>query len=188
MKKQILTLTLALLTLSIFAQKEMKPALLVIDTQNDYLKYMCDEDKKTAMEYINYSIMIFREKNFPIIRVYNYNSGFGPAPGTDGFEFPSSIPVLDSDPKIIKNYGNAFKKTDLDKILKEKGINTVYLCGLSATACVLATYYGAMDNDYDVFMIKDALLSPDASHTQTIEQITETISVNTMYFMFNHLK
>ena len=40
MKKQILTLTLALLTLSIFAQKEMKPALLVIDTQNDYLKYM----------------------------------------------------------------------------------------------------------------------------------------------------
>jgi len=59
---------------------------------------------------------------------------------------------------------------------------------LSATACVLATYYGAMDNDYDVFMIKDALLSPDASHTQTIEQITETVSVNTMYFMFNHLK
>ncbi|MCK9617506.1 MAG: isochorismatase family protein [Lentimicrobiaceae bacterium] len=188
MKKLLITFTMMVLTLSTFAQKEMKPALLVIDTQNEFLKYMCEEDKKAALEYINYAIMIFREKNLPVIRVYHTDPGFGPAPGTEAFEYPSSISIKDTDPKVIKNYGNAFKKTDLDKILKEKGINTVYLCGLSATACVLATYFGAKDNEYDAFMIKDALLSPDATHTKTIEQITETVSINTMYFMLNRLK
>jgi nicotinamidase-related amidase len=89
---------------------------------------------------------------------------------------------------IIKHYGDAFNKTDLDKILKEKGINTVFLCGLSATGCVLATFIGASNHDYKVFMVKDALLSPNATQTNVIEEIMNTVDLETMMFMFEYLK
>jgi nicotinamidase-related amidase len=85
--------------------------------------------------------------------------------------------IKPEDTKIIKNYPSAFKKTELEKILREKGYDTLFLCGLSATGCVLATYHAAADLDYNVFMIRDALISPDAGLTQAVERICETVSL-----------
>ena len=44
-------------------------------------------------------------------------------------------------------------------MLKEKGSNTLFLCGLSAVGCVLATKTGAQNNDYKAFIVKDAIMS-----------------------------
>jgi nicotinamidase-related amidase len=85
----------------------------------------------------------FREHGLPVIRVYHTDLKWGPAPDSDGFQFLPSIMAQDEDPKIVKNYPNAFKKTELETLLREKGCNTVFLCGLSSTGCVLATYHGA---------------------------------------------
>ncbi|MEN6311892.1 MAG: isochorismatase family cysteine hydrolase, partial [Acidobacteriota bacterium] len=89
--------------------------------------------------------------------------------------FPKTTAVKPDDPRIVKNYPNAFKKTNLDSLLKEKGINTVFLCGLSSTGCVLATYHGALELDYDMFMVKDALIGPDAAETRSVEGFCRTI-------------
>jgi nicotinamidase-related amidase len=40
---------------------------------------------------------------------------------------------------------------------------------------VLATYFGAMDREYDVFLLENAILSPDAEHTETIKDILESV-------------
>jgi nicotinamidase-related amidase len=162
--------------------QEMKPALLVIDIQNSFLDYMSDE-KKLAMEMINAAIYTFRQMKLPIIRVYHTNPGWGPEPGTEAFEYPKSVVILDDDLKVIKNYPSAFIKTDLDKILKEKGCNTLFLCGLSATGCVLATYHGALEREYKPFMIKEAIISNNAQYTNVIKDICSSVDFDTMSIM-----
>ena len=162
---------------------ELKPALLVIDIQNEYLKYMSEDDKKFGMHVINGAIWTFHQMKLPVIRVYHTDLNWGPAPGTEPFEYPKSVIVNEDDPKVIKNYPSAFTKTEMDKILKEKGCNTLFLCGLSAVACVLATYYGAIDKDYKVFMIKNGIISHNISYTNVIKDITESVSFDTMRFI-----
>ena len=156
------------------APVKIKPVLLVIDVQNAYLPYMDDKDKKMGMEVINYFIALFRANGFPVIRVYHTDPKTGPKPGSEEFQFPKTVAVRDDDAQVTKNYGSAFKKTELDKMLKAQGCNTLFLCGLSAVGCVLATYHGAMDLDYDVFMLKDALISHDASLTKAVQEICKT--------------
>jgi len=158
------------------APAKMKPALLVIDIQNAYLPSMSEQDKKSGLEMINYVIALFRDNGFPVIRVYHTDPGEGPKPGTAAFEFPKSAAIKKEDPQVIKNYASAFKKTDLNKILQDRGCNTLFLCGLSATGCVLATYHGAQDLDYNTFLVKDCLISPDTSLTKAVQEICRTIS------------
>jgi len=166
---------------------EMKPALVIIDIQNKFLPYMSSEQDK-ALEMINWAIFVAREYKIPVIRVYHTDPNWGPKPGTEEFEFPESIKINEDDPKVIKNYGDGFKKTDLDKILTEKGINTLFLCGLSATGCVLATYHGAKNLEYDVFMLQDAIISSDQQLTKSVEKICESVSLDTFNFMMKYLK
>jgi len=149
-----------------------KPALLVIDIQNVYLPMMDQKEVAPAMEAINTLIDAFRKNNYPIIRVYHHEIGQEPAPGTEQFEFPQTVNIKDEDPKVIKNHPSAFQMTELDSILKAKGVNTLYLGGLSATGCVLATYFSALERDYDVFMVKEAVMSGKADYTEVIRNIT----------------
>ena len=153
--------------------KPIQPALLVIDIQNQFLSGMAEKDM--VLQYINGLIWMFRENGFPIIRVYHTDPQWGPKQDSKEFQFPESINIKDDDPKIVKNYPSAFKKTELDQILQDLNCNTLFLCGLSATACVLATYHTAQDLDYNVFIIRDAIMSPNARHTDFVEEIFNTV-------------
>ncbi|MCK5148505.1 cysteine hydrolase [bacterium] len=153
----------------------VKPALLVIDVQNNYLPMMDCPNKEAVLGKINWMIHLFRQYGFPVIRVYHTDLKWGPKTDTDAFKFSDKIAINEEDPQIIKNYGNAFKKTMLDSILKESGVNSLFLTGLSATGCVLATYFGAVDHDYDTFMVKGTLLSGNAVHTEQIQDILNTV-------------
>jgi nicotinamidase-related amidase len=155
--------------------KKMKPALLVIDIQNSYLPMIPEHERRIALEMINGAIWMFREHGYPIIQIYHTDPVFGPKVRTRDFKFPSSVRVKASDRKIVKNFPNAFKKTDLEKILDTKGCNTLFLCGLSAVGCVLATHFAAKDLDYTSFMIKGALMSHDSQYTKFVEHVFETV-------------
>jgi nicotinamidase-related amidase len=170
------------------APAKIKPALLVIDIQNAYLPYMDEKDKKMGMEVINYFIALFRANGFPVIRVYHTDLKGGPKPDSEEFQFPKTVAILPDDAKVIKNYPSAFKKTELDKLLKAKGCNTLFLCGLSAVGCVLATYHGAMDLDYEVFMCKDALISHDAALTKAVQEICKTIDYYALKLVLESVK
>jgi len=156
-------------------KKDIKPALLVIDVQNAYVNGMAQKDKDISMLNINYYISLFRAYGYPVIRIYHYSKKYGPEQGTEQFEFPSSVLIKPDDPKVIKTYPDGFNKTDLNKVLQEKGVNTVFMCGLSAVGCVLATWIGAQNNDYKAFMIKDAMLSHDADYTNAIEAMFDAV-------------
>jgi nicotinamidase-related amidase len=173
-----LIVVFAIVSISTFSQNQkarVKPALLVIDIQNAYLNGMPQREKEMAMLNINYYIQLFRNYGYPVIRIYHYSKQFGPAQDTEAFEYPGSVLVKADDPKIVKTYPDAFTKTSLDSILKANGTNTVFLCGLSAVACVLATWYGAQNNDYKAFMIKDAIISHREDYTKNVEAMFDAV-------------
>jgi len=185
MKKATIILTILLMIISnkSFSQDQkeqtkiqIKPALLVIDIQNVYLNMVPEREKEVAMHYINGLIELFRSHGYPIIRVYHLDKEYGPKPDTEQFEFPTSVLITPEDPKVIKTYGDGFNKTDLDKIIKEKGSNTLFLCGLSAVGCVLATWIGAQNHDYKAFLIKDAIMSHNSDYTNNVEDIFDAVS------------
>ena len=154
---------------------QIKPALLIIDIQNVYLSMVPEREKEVAMTYINGLIELFRSNGYPIIRIYHLDKEYGPKPDTEQFEFPTSVLIKDEDAKVIKTYGDGFNKTDLDKIIKEKGSNTLFLCGLSAVGCVLATWIGAQDHDYKAFMVKNAIMSHDSGYTNNVEDMFDAV-------------
>jgi nicotinamidase-related amidase len=160
-----------------------KAALLVMDTQNLYLGWMDDEGKAVALAMINATIELFRERGLPVIRVYNTDPARGPAPGSEPFEFPATIKVKPDDPVVVKNHPSAFQGTELERILREQGCDTVFVTGLSAVGCALATYFDAQRLDFRAFMVKDALLSHRADLTRSVEEITEAVSYDAMDYM-----
>ena len=165
----------------------MQPALLVIDIQNEYLKYIPERDRETGLFIINTLIEFFRVQNQPIYRIYHQSPEHGTEEGKEAFEFPGEIRIEESDPQVIKHYPNAFKKTGLDEMLRENGINTLFLCGLSAVGCVMATYWGALDLDYLPFMIREAVMSHSTELTGKALDITEALSPDTVGFMLKKL-
>ncbi len=190
MKKICTLMALVLASMCLYPQSNqpdkviMKPALLVIDVQKQYLPMMSKEDQDKAIEMMNWSIWLFRQYGLPVIRIYHTSDKWGPKPGTPEFEFSDSLKIEPSDPKVIKTYGSAFNKTVLDSLLKARGINTLFMCGLSSVGCVLATYMDAANYDYDAFLIKDAMISHNAEYTDQVESIFNALDLNMIDYMF----
>lgn len=165
-----------------------KPALLVIDIQNAYLPMVPEGDKRIGLYVIDAMIQLFRENGYPVIRVYHSDLEHGPQPGTEAFEFPSSISIKPEDPQVIKHYPSSFKKTNLDKMLKEQGVDTVFLVGLSSVGCVLATYFDANNLDYQTFMVKDAIMCHRTDLTRAVQDFTDAVGYDVVKFMLQHSK
>lgn len=156
--------------------RKVVPALLVIDIQNKFLKTILQQDKEIALYIINLLIGLFRKNDCPVIRIYHDNREDGSGPGTEEFEYPASVRIIEGDTRIVKNYSDSFNKTDLDSILRRKGCNTLFLCGLSAIGCVLATRIGAQNHDYGAFIVKDAIMSHNTGYTRNVESMFDAIS------------
>jgi nicotinamidase-related amidase len=144
--------------------------------------------KGIAMYFINEYISLFRKKDLPIICVYHTGPEWGPHPDSLNFQYPENIKIEPDDPMVIKNYSSSFKKTDLDKMLKERNCNTIFLCGLSSVGCVIATYFAARDLDYNVFLLKDAIMSHDSTYTDNIEIIFDAIAYDAVKYMLDQTK
>ena len=162
-----------------------KPALIVMDIQNAFMPYMDEEETEGAMPMINATIELFRKHGLPVIRVYHTDPAYGPQPGTEPFEFPATIRIQDSDPMVVKTHPSAFNQTELDRILREQGADTVFLTGLSAVGCVLATYFDADRLDYRVFMVRGGLISHKAALTESVEEMTGAVGYEAIAYMLD---
>lgn len=192
MKKFTLLLSVLILLNTIsFSQTEekkekntkMKPALLVIDVQKEYIPMMSKGDQELAIEMMNWTIYLFRKFDLPVIRVYHTHPEWGPDKDSPDFQFHDSLKVLPEDPMIIKSYPSSFTKTNLHEMLKEEDVNTLFMCGLSSVGCVLSTYLDAASHDYNAFLVEDALLSHKEKYTDNIEEIFNAINLETILYM-----
>ena len=156
----------------------MKPALLVIDIQNEFfnLNQACSDSLKSAIEYINAAIDFFREKKLPVVVIQHKSEKEDLVPGKPGFDVPESVKVAPKDIRVVKTYGNSFTKTGLAEKLRELQVDTVIVTGFCAEYCVLSTYRGAQDLDFTPIILKGSLASDNAEHIRFVEEISEIIS------------
>jgi len=156
----------------------MKPALLVIDVQNKFfnINQACSASLKSAIDYINEAIGLFREKRLPIVVIQHKSAERELVPGKSGFGVHKSVKLKPEDMRIVKTYGNSFTKTGLAEKLQALGVDTLIVTGFCAEYCVLSTYRGAQDFDFTPIILKGSLASDNAEHIRFVEEITETIS------------
>ncbi|MEM5793949.1 MAG: isochorismatase family cysteine hydrolase [Candidatus Aenigmatarchaeota archaeon] len=150
----------------------MKPALLVIDMQNDFKKgkseYSCEMLDEKLIKKVKNLIEFCRSKKIPIIYTQHTikpdksNAEIGEPEnvracieGTKGWEIIEEIKPKDKDIIIRKDRFDAFFKTNLEEILEGLNIGTVILCGVLTNNCVRATAEGAYQRNYKVIIVSD---------------------------------
>ena len=138
---------------------------------------------KSAIDYVNAAIDLFRKKNLPIVAIQHRNEEKGLVPGNPNFDMPESLKVENPDIHIVKTYGNSFTKTGLAEKLKAFGVDAVILTGFCAEFCVLSTYIGAQDYDFTPILLKGSLASVNAEHIRYVDEIAETISFGALKTM-----
>jgi ureidoacrylate peracid hydrolase len=92
--------------------------------------------------------------------------------GTWGAEFYEGIFPRASERVVIKHRYSAFINTDLNTVLKARGIQSVLVCGVATNVCVETTARDAYMFDYYVTVIDDCSAAYDARlHMATLENI-----------------
>jgi len=160
----------------------MKAALLVIDIQNEFfnISEVCTDSLKSAIQYVNAAIALFRKKNLPVIGVQHKSVEEDLVPGKPGFDIPDSVKLKSGDLRIVKTYGNSFNNTGLTEKLRGLGVDTVILTGFCAEQCVLSTYKGAEDLDFKPIILRNSIASDNPEHLKCVEEITDSVTLGAL--------
>ncbi|GLY75239.1 hydrolase [Actinoallomurus iriomotensis] len=99
-----------------------------------------------------------------------YEAGDAFHEGTAGTEI--DLPVADEDVIVMKRRASAFAGTDLDLVLRARGVGTLAIAGVATSAMVAATCYDAADRDYQVTVLRDGCADGDpAMHDFFMEAV-----------------
>lgn len=149
----------------------MKPALILIDIQNDYFAGGAMElsGMQTAATNAQKLLANFRNLGLPIFHIQHLsqraNANFF-LPNTVGAEIHALVQPLAGETVIHKHYPNSFRDTPLQEKLREKDITTLVICGAMSHICVDSTTRAAFDYGYRNIVIHDACASRDLSFNE----------------------
>ena len=79
--------------------------------------------------------------------------------GSYGHEIVDELKPIDGEPIIDKPGKGAFYATDLDAILKNRGIRRLIVCGVTTEVCVNTSMREANDRGYDAVVLEDCVAS-----------------------------
>jgi nicotinamidase-related amidase len=153
-------------------------ALIVIDVQEgfDHPKWG-PRNNPGAEANIARLLAAWRESDRPIFHIQHLSTTPGSPlqPGLPGVEIKESAKPLWHEPVITKRVNSAFIGTDLEARLRQRGIQTVVICGLTTNHCVETTTRMAGNLGFVTHLAGDACatfdrMGPDGV-TYTAEQI-----------------
>jgi len=89
-----------------------------------------------------------------------------PAPPPDAAQLAGAIAVQPGDSVVTKRQWGAFYGTDLDQLLRRRGIQTIVLGGIATNYGVESTARAAFDHGYQLVFAEDAMsaFQADAHH------------------------
>ena len=137
-----------------------KTALVLVDLQNDYFPggRWTLEGVDQAAAQASKLLEVFRAYQLPIIHVQHINSA-AEAPffveDTAGADIHPKVSPEDGEEVVIKNQVNSFQGTDLNRLLKDKGIESIVICGAMSHMCVDAITRAGKDFGYHCTVIHD---------------------------------
>lgn len=82
-----------------------------------------------------------------------YDAGDAFHEGSAGTEI--DLPVAAEDVVVLKRRASAFAGTDLDLVLRARGVDSLAVAGVATSAMVAATCYDAADRGYRVTVLRD---------------------------------
>ena len=144
----------------------MKPALLLVDIQNDYFPGGNMELVNIDRASTNARILLdkFRYQGLPVFHIQHtfLHSGAGFfLPDTEGAEIHDNVGPLPSETVIHKHYPNGFHETDLLELLRQKKIRDLVICGAMSHMCIEATTRAASDYGFKCTVVQDACATRD---------------------------
>ncbi|MDD1706509.1 MAG: cysteine hydrolase [Methanoregulaceae archaeon] len=162
-----------------------KPALLIIDMQNDFVREGAPlkvGDAGLITGKIQSVLESFRRNRLPVfhvLRVHRRDGSdveifrkdlFRTSPfaveGTKGAGIISELEPREGEYIIRKTRMSAFMHTDLDLLLRTLGVDTVFVTGIQTPNCIRTTVFDACALNYRVILVKDAV----AAKNQAIHQ------------------
>jgi nicotinamidase-related amidase len=103
----------------------------------------------------------------------------------DEYQVVKDLVVHETDIKIEKYHNNSFWKTSLEDDLKEKGSDTVVLCGNALEFCVTATYFGALERGFKVLLLQQGLFALEQKSLDILYTTRPLISYTALSTLFN---
>ncbi|MFG3510606.1 cysteine hydrolase family protein [Streptomyces sp. NPDC047821] len=92
--------------------------------------------------------------------------------GRPGTEIHDDVAPRQGDVVVTKRRGSAFSGSDLDLVLRTRGIDSLVLTGIATSAVVLSTLWRAIDLDFGLTVLSDACLDTDPEvHTMLVERL-----------------
>lgn len=183
--------------------KPHKTALIVIDIQNDFCHHQGafakrDVDlshvEKAALNLIPF-IDQCRKFNLPIIFVRTFHSDWTDSPSwigrlggmtketpicrlnTWGAEF-CKVEPQNSDYIVTKHRFSGFMGTDLDLVLRSKGIETILISGVVTNVCVETTARDGFNLNYNVILVEDCCGAfSSEEHASTVRNIAKYFGI-----------
>lgn len=154
----------------------MKPALLIIDMQNDFVRPgapACVAGAEATIPAIKNAIDCFRSNRLPVIHalreyradgsdieITRWDDFLGRAkfcvPGTPGAEIVAELAPQPGDWRIVKQRFSAFFATELDLILRRLTVSHLAICGTQYPNCIRASAYDAISYGYPTTVLTDA--------------------------------
>lgn len=131
-------------------QPQSEYAVLLIDMQQDFLENIAQEEVDEEVPYQIEVIHAAQRNDIPVFVLEYRNHGQTIRTLMDAVAY--------SDYQVItKSDDNGFMHTNLDELLKERGVHNLILTGINASACVLRTGYGALENGYGIITSPDII-------------------------------
>ncbi|MDR2941387.1 MAG: cysteine hydrolase [Treponema sp.] len=145
-----------------------RSALLVIDVQNDTTDNTAMYgDTAGFVRKVNQAVAVAEQSGMEIIYVKNVYGGNPLVSilsrgryrrGTNGAELAENLRVVNGN-IFSKSIGDSFSSKDFEDYLISKEINTLYIVGADAAACVFNTARGGTNRGYIVYVIEDAIIT-----------------------------
>jgi nicotinamidase-related amidase len=159
-------------------QSENKPALIVIDVQNDYFpggSFPLWNTEATLVS-VEKAIRTAKGKGIPVIYIQHVSNSPGPLLNkeTEGVKIHPSVLAAGPDvPVVVKEFADSFEKTTLHATLQSLCVNELILAGMMTQNCVTHTALSRRADDYRrVTVLTDA--------TTTVSEILHMIAIGGM--------
>lgn len=144
----------------------MARALIVVDIQQDYFPGGANplHGPEAAAERAAGLLEAFRASGEPVVHlqhVWDEPEATFLRPGTPGVEIHPTVAPTAAEDVLQKAWPNGFRDTPLESLLRERGVESVVVCGMMTAMCVDATVRAAVDLGFDTTVAHDACATCD---------------------------
>jgi acyl-CoA reductase-like NAD-dependent aldehyde dehydrogenase/nicotinamidase-related amidase len=159
----------------------MKPALLLVDIQNDFLERSgLTPSLSVLVEQAGYLLETCRRLGIPVIHVHTVvlrdgtnrmphwkkNDVWACVEGTRGCMSPARLAPTNKEPVFHKSFFTAFSDSRLDTTLRRLNVDSLIVAGVYLHGCVRATVLDAYERGYTVWVAADAVASTEPVHAE----------------------